>query len=247
MANENQTPNMQNNNSANRNGQQYNAQSQNQTSKFERKHIDTNRVHVIDELRKLPMPVTAYNAAGLEPTACLFTMDKVMLEENILSIGKNYCSDFNSCHISGNRSSGAPEAWLWIPADSRDIVSRDLQDDPNSPVHANITRYSPKMKEFMARFCDRDSTRLFQDEGNRPYRAVRVNILSALRVIFDVPGTSYRELTRGNEYAYSPSTNLDAEPLWNKSGDEIERFLIKKSLPQKFNKNLLTPRRAKNL
>ena len=199
---------------------------------------------LVEDFSNVPLPACAFNVLALEPVSCEFRVGVRQMEKAILELAQSFIPEFHSCTIECNlrKTSGYPEAYLWIPAKSENVVDSSLKNDPNTFLKADIARYSEKLKNFMGMFCDKQSRYLMSEDHGMPYKACRIDLTRVIDRIFDGRNVAYNKVYQktGNT-APKVQCIIDIEKDKN---DNLTGFVVRKRLPNLNEHGKLTARKG---
>ncbi len=141
---------------------------------------------------------TAYNIAGLAPTASIFRLTSDQIKREVLAIARTFIPEFTDCTLEFNNKTGMVYTYLWLPNNSSHLRDTSTMDG-NSAIKKPIFRYSNEIKEFMGKFCRKDNQRTFNDENGMGKAAVEVEIIRFMQIIFDNDGSQYTKQFGGRK------------------------------------------------
>jgi len=141
---------------------------------------------------------TAFNIAGLAPTASVFRLTSDQIKREVLAVARTFIGEFTDCTLEFNNKTGAVYTYLWLPNNSTHLRDTSTMDG-NSAIKKPIFRYSNDIKEFMAKFCRKDNQRTFNDENGMGKAAIEVEIIRFMQIIFDNDGSQYNKQFGGRK------------------------------------------------
>ena len=136
---------------------------------------------------------TAYSISGYPPTSSEweFTPDEIcdIIKRHTSSILK----DVSDVTLEVNHKSGAIYAYVWLPKNSKNICDNELNSG-NSAINRTMMKFSPALKEYMDKFCEKDKKRIFNEERNLPLAGIEVRIDAFMKIELDESGYQFGKL-----------------------------------------------------
>ena len=155
------------------------------------------------------MSRTAYNNGGHPPHESKFIYTYDQMIEVIEKNARVWLDDLTEATIEPTKD-GKLAAYVWIPRNSKHIVDNSLKNS-NSAINASVQSYSPQMKEFMDKFCEKKMKRLINPNERERSEIVGIEILleNLLCIEFDVTGYEF-----GKKFGdkYRKKTNIQIIP-----------------------------------
>lgn len=172
----------------------------------------------VDHLAKIAG--TAYSVSGYAPGLSEWQYTREQIEDIIRTHAKDYISDISDVTVEIERN-GELSAYVWIPSNSSHITNTELN-NPNSAINRTLKRYSPQMKEFMDKFCDKNAKRLLPSDDNSPVCGIMVRIDKFMEIELDRNGYMFGKLF-GEKY--KKPMNITMQAHFNReSGGGFGRF-----------------------
>ena len=210
----------------------------------------TNTLSVSEETQAQLAKIASvgYSLSGFPPTKSEWELTENQICEIIKTHTKAYLEDVQDVTIEHDRRNGALYAFIWIPSESKHVCDHVLQNG-NSAVSKTMKRYSPKLKEYMDKFCQKDRRRTVSENGNLPLVGVEVMIERFLQIGFDEAGNGFGKLVGD---AFRRRTQIRLKPIYDTRGnggqfDKLRFVRVSKSLK---NRNAYTgkptPRKSFN-
>lgn len=214
-----------------------------------------------------PVPAAAFTIPGYIPVSCTFRIPRDQLENDILSILKNFSKDFTLVRFEISPSTHQISLWAWIKSSSPDIVDTRFRDRSDFIIQTPMMNMSQKMKALQNIFgirsekkkdingnpsSEENIRRRFNfvqpTNGDRRYLGVQLDILSVLRELLDSNDTSYKKLYdkigNGN---YSPNNYvININPITDRDG-KCTSFIITKKVRENRDARSLHPKQAYRL
>lgn len=187
-----------------------------------------------------------YTVSGLAPTASKWDLTEGQVCDVIKELTKGYLDDVETVTLDWNKRNGAVYAYVWLPKDSKHLRDRELQQG-NSAINKALNRYSPKMKEFMDKFCLKDRRRTIPETSGMPLAGIEVDIGKFLQLQFDEHGTAYGKLV-GDQFRRNTIVRL--KPMYTKGRDgqydKLSYIQVTKSLKTRGAGGRPQPKRSFN-
>lgn len=136
---------------------------------------------------------TGYSVSGYLPVSSEWKLTESQIKDIIMKITKGYLDDAKAVSLMVDHRSGAIYAYVTIPANSKHITSHKLNNS-DSAIKKTMKEFSPQMKEFMDKFCDKNNKRLFPGERDNSMFGIQVEIPKFMRIEFDENGYEYGKL-----------------------------------------------------
>lgn len=172
----------------------------------------------VDHLAKIAQ--TAYSVSGYAPSLSEWQFTREQIEDIIRNHAKDYLNDVTDATVEISRN-GELFAYVWIPSNSPHITNSELN-NANSAIKSTLRRYSPQMKEFMDKFCDKNAKRLLSPEDGGSVRAIMVRIDKFMEVELDRNGYQFGK-TFGDKYKRSLNIKMQAH-YHKESNGTLGRF-----------------------
>lgn len=205
-------------------------------------------VNLSSELQEqlVQMAPTSYSISGHPPVSSswMYTPDAVcdIIRTHTLPLLK----DLSDVTLEVNHKTGAVYAYVWLPNNSKNICDNELNSG-HSAINRTMTKFSPALKEFMEKFCEKDKRRIFREEGNLPLAGIEVRIDKFMEIELDVNGFQFGKLFGD---AFKKKTKIDLICDFTKGDDgrygKLTYIRATKSLRNRLRRATPKPRRSFN-
>lgn len=184
--------------------------------------MNTQNLNLGEDTQKLLAETgcTAYSIHGYAPVAGVFYLTIDQLKSIVDKVTRSYLDDLDSVTIQPNPRDGRISAYIWLPKNSKNLTNNDLNND-NSAIKKSLTVYSPKLKEYMDKFCYPNSKRLLPEESNKKVSGIEICLNNILNVEFDVTGAGYSKQVGSK---FSKRTVLKIHSVWYAGERKYDRF-----------------------
>lgn len=152
---------------------------------------------------------TAYSISGYPPTESGWKFTEKQICDIIQEHTKAWLPDVQNVSLDHNPKTGALYAYVWLPKNSKHVTNTELQSD-KSAINRPMKKYSPQLKEFMEKFCEKSKRRTLQEQSNLPYVAIEVLIENFMKIELDENGFKFGQ-SFGEKYKRKTRITLTAD------------------------------------
>lgn len=200
-------------------------------------------------------PVVLFNRGNRQPVKAEWTLTQEDMKSIVSEYVKEYINDAKEITVQldsykDDRSTTRipiVRVFVWLSPTSPNLCDRSLNTD-DSVVKKNMTVYSPKLKELMAKLgINGAKTRPVGDANARQktnWRGFELDALKILELEFDVTGVMYKQVAAIDQ---QKKTQIDVTVNTSKRSNEYFDITVAKFIPGRRERSKpLAPTKAYN-
>ena len=163
----------------------------------------------------------SYSLSGWVPNKVSWDMSGDQMEKLIMRYAKQWLGDEVvdvKIFLGSSPKENDFKTYVLIPKNSSLLYSNELSGE-NMAIHKRIPRYSPKLKEFMNRFCTKKNQRIHYDPESSEV-GILIETIRILRIEFDDTGIEFGKIFGGD---YKKKVEIEIHPVWEKLTEAEKR------------------------